>query len=311
MRYESGLPRHARLAQHWRTPPLFCMIPAMAMVLRLVYDGTDFHGFARQHHEGQAPLRTIQGELERALGLLYKQPVATRGASRTDAGVHATGQIVAYDPPFAIPPPGLLLGLAAKLPRDLLASAAWTIADPPDERGPFHPRFHTRGKLYRYRVRGTSLRDPINDRYEWHIPRPLALEPMREAAERFAGMHDFGGFRASDCQAKTTTRRIHSVELRTSTLAELDPLAHEGGRADGPEALARLEFDVRGDAFLKNMVRIMVGTLIAVGRGQFGPERVDELFETRDRTCAGITAPARGLSLVEVFWPPELGPAQT
>lgn len=283
------------------------MIGAMAMLLRLAYDGTDFHGFARQRHANQDEPRTVQGELERALEVLYKQPVATRGASRTDAGVHARGQIVAFDPPFAIPARGLLLGLASKLAHDLIAYAAWEAEPPEGEQGPLHPRFHTLGKLYRYRIRATALRDPLSARQEWHIARPLELEAMREAAARFVGEHDFAGFRATDCQAKTTTRRVRSVELRATTLAQLDPLATERGRVDDPEALARIEIDVRGDAFLKNMVRIMVGTLVAVGRGQFGPERIDELFARPDRSRAGSTAPARGLSLVEVYWPESLG----
>ncbi|KIG13878.1 tRNA pseudouridine synthase A [Enhygromyxa salina] len=279
----------------------------MATLLRLAYDGTEFHGFARQAATGDSATapRTVQAELERALSRLYKQALLTRGASRTDAGVHARGQIVAFDPPFEIPPRGLLLGLAAQLPRDMVALAAWD-ADSPDA-VPLNPRFHNLGKRYRYRIRATSLRDPLTERYEWHLPRPLELEPMREAAQRLLGEHDFAGFRASDCQAKTTVRRLRSIELRVQTLAELDPLAHDCGRIEAPDAPAVIEFDVCGDAFLKNMVRILVGTLVAVGRGQFGLDRLDELLRDGDRTRAGQTAPARGLSLIEVLWPRALG----
>jgi len=277
----------------------------MAMLLRLAYDGTEFHGFARQRPGDDAPeVRTVQGELERALTRIYKREVEIRGASRTDAGVHARGQIVAFDPPFAIPARGLLLGLAGHLPRDLIAYAAWEVDDPPE---PLHPRFHTLGKLYRYQIRATVLRDPLSARREWHITKPLDVEAMAAAAARFVGEHDFAGFRASDCQAKTTVRRVCAVEVRATALAELDPLATERGRLDGPEAAARVELDVRGDAFLKNMVRVMVGTLVAVGRGQFGPERIDEVLASGARARAGPTAPARGLSLVEVFWPAALG----
>jgi tRNA pseudouridine38-40 synthase len=275
----------------------------MAMLLRLAYDGTEFHGFARQ--PSQRGVRTVQGELERALARLYKQELPTRGASRTDAGVHARGQLVAFDPPFEIPPRGLLLGLAAALPRDLVAHAAWHVDDPEGE--PLNPRFHNLGKLYRYRIRTTALRDPLSERFEWHLPRPLELERMREAAPRLVGEHDFAGFRAADCQARTTVRRLRSIELRIRTLAELDPLAFETGRIDEPEAPAVVEIDVRGDAFLKNMVRILAGTLVAIGRGQFGTERIDELLREGDRTRAGQTAPARGLCLVEVLWPRALG----
>ena len=272
----------------------------VSTLLRLAYDGTDFHGFARQDQ-----VRTVQGELEAALGRIYKAPIRTRGASRTDAGVHAHGQIVAFDPPFEIPDRGLLLGLAANLPDDLIASAAWEVpnADINSDGAPIDPRHCNAGKLYRYRLRKTALRDPISARFEWHRPRPLDVEAMVAAAPRLIGEHDFAGFRAADCQAKTTVRRVRGVELRVRTLAEIDPLTHVPGRLDRGEDSAQIEFDVRGDAFLKNMVRIMVGTLVAVGRGQFGAERIDEVLASGDRTRAGTTAPACGLTLVEVLWP--------
>lgn len=283
----------------------------MAMLLRLAYDGTEFHGFARQRGgfarqrgDGDS-VRTVQGELEAALSRLYKQDVVTRGASRTDAGVHARGQVVAFDPPLAIPARGLLLGLAAALPRDLVGLAAWEVEDPAGE--PLNPRFENLGKLYRYRIRTTTLRDPLSDRYEWHLPRPVDIEAMRGAAPRLIGEHDFAGFRAADCQAKTTVRRLRAVELRAYTLAEIDPLARVAGRIDEAEAPAVIEIDVRGDAFLKNMVRVLAGTLVAIGRGRFGAERIDELLRDGDRSRAGQTAPARGLTLVEVLWPRRLG----
>jgi tRNA pseudouridine38-40 synthase len=271
----------------------------MATLLRLAYDGTDFHGFARQ-----VDSRTVQGELEAALAKLYKQELRTRGASRTDAGVHARGQIVGFDAPFVIPPRGLLLGLAANLPRDLIASAAWVVDDPAGE--PLDPRFFNEGKHYRYRIRVASLRDPLHERFEWHLPRRLDVEAMREAAARLVGEHDFAAFRAADCQAKTTVRRVRAVEIRTRAMAEIDPLVGDPGRIDTTDLVAVIEIDVRGDAFLKNMVRIITGTLVAIGRGQFGVERIDELLRSGDRTSAGPTAPAQGLTLVEVYWPAHL-----
>jgi tRNA pseudouridine38-40 synthase len=274
----------------------------MTTLLRLGYDGTEFHGFARQLDAGDAArsVRTVQGELEAALAKLYKQEIRTRGASRTDAGVHARGQVVGFDPPFVIPPRGLLLGLAAGLPRDLIASAAWVVEETLD------PRFVNEGKHYRYRIRLTSLREPLSARFEWHLPRRVDVEAMRAAAARLVGEHDFAGFRATDCQAKSTVRRVRSIELHTQTVAELDPLVGDPGRVDPAEAIAVIEIDVRGDAFLKNMVRIITGTLVAVGRGQFGPERIDEVLRSGDRTRAGSTAPAQGLTLMEVFWPARL-----
>jgi tRNA pseudouridine38-40 synthase len=272
----------------------------MAMLLRLAYDGTEFHGFARQ-----PATRTVQGELEAALARIYKQAILTRGASRTDAGVHAHGQIVAFDPPLEIPPRGLLLALAAALPADLIASAAWLVDDPGGE--PLNPRFHNLGKHYRYRIRATVLREPMSTRFEWHIPRPLDIERMREAAPSLVGEHDFAGFRATDCQAQNTVRRLRSVDLRVRTLAELDPMSADVGRIDDPHAHASIEIDVHGEAFLKNMVRIIVGTLVAIGHGRFGEERIAEILRDKERARAGQTAPPHGLTLVEVLWPATLG----
>ena len=286
---------------------------SMATLLRLAYDGTDFHGFARQggaaeRAPGRAgPVRTVQGELEAALSRIYKQEVRTRGASRTDAGVHARGQLVGFDPPFEIPPRGLLLALASKLPRDLIASAAWEAEDLDGK--PLDPRFHNLGKLYRYQIRAASLRDPLRERFEWHLSKPVDLEAMRAAAGAFVGEHDFAGFRAADCQAKSTRRCVRAVELRARTLAQVDPLVGDPSRLDGAELPAQIEVDVRGDAFLKNMVRIMVGTLVAIGRGQFGAERIAEVLDSGERPRVGPTAPARGLTLVEVMWP-ERWPAE-
>ena len=171
---------------------------------------------------------------------------------------------------------------------------------------PLDPRFFNLGKHYRYRIRVTSLRDPLTERFEWHLPRGVDVEAMRAAAPRLIGEHDFAGFRATDCQAKTTVRRIRAIEIRTHTLAELDPLVQDPGRIDAADAIAVLEIDVRGDAFLKNMVRVIAGTLVAIGRGQFGPERIDEVLRSGDRSRAGSTAPAQGLTLMEVLWPAHL-----
>lgn len=269
----------------------------MAILLRVAYEGTDFHGFARQlGGEGQTASRTVQGELEAALARIYKQPIVTRAASRTDAGVHARGQLVAFDPPFAIPPRGLLLGLAAQLPRDLIAHAAWE--QPELEGVRVEPRHQNLGKHYRYRIRAAPLRDPLQDRYEWHLARPLDTAAMQAAAAHFVGRFDFAGFRAADCQARNTIRRVRAVEV---AIVALDETPADPGRLE--PAARRITIDVRGDAFLKNMVRILVGTLVAIGRAQFGPERITEVLASGDRTRAGSTAPARGLELVEVMWP--------
>jgi tRNA pseudouridine38-40 synthase len=280
----------------------------MSVLVRLAYDGTDFHGFARQPQPGpHGPLRTVQGALEAALAELYRRPVVTRGASRTDAGVHALGQIVGFEAPLAIPVRGVLLGLLGKLPPDIGVLGVWE-ANLPDG-APVDPRFWNLGKHYRYCIRTTPWRLPQTGRGEWHMPRPLDVAAMQAAARHFAGEHDFAGFRASGCQARTTVRRLHSVVVTGGTAAP--PIAE---RPDDPPCLpadARAELvqiDVRGEAFLQNMVRIIVGTLVEVGLHRREPDSIAGLLAEPDRRRAGATAPPEGLTLVEVLWPSQWPP---
>lgn len=262
----------------------------MTVLLRVAYDGTEFHGFARQE-----AARTVQGTLEAALERLYRQPVRTRAASRTDAGVHALGQIVGYEPPLAIPTSGIMAALTGILPRDVGVLAAWTCALP-DGRG-IDPRFFNEGKTYRYRIRCTPHRVPTTARGEWHLGRPLDVAAMAEGGRLFVGEHDFAGFRAAGCQAQTTIRRVLAVEVAEGPAEEPPGLA-------GPAAGAAIvTITVRGEAFLQNMVRIMVGTLVEVGLGRRPPGQIAELLARPDRRRSGRTAPPEGLTLVEVHWP--------
>ncbi len=274
--------------------------------MRLTYDGTDFHGFARQVRPGEGPgaIRTVQGTLEQALAGLYRQPVTTRGASRTDAGVHALGQVVGFEAPLKIPPRGVLLGLTGKLPRDVGVTAVWeaTLADG----GPVDPRFWNLGKHYRYRIRTTPRRVPQTARHEWHLTRALDVPAMHAAAQAFVGEHDFAGFRASGCQARTTVRRMSSVTVSRREHGD-EP---RGDSTGAPEDGDVVEIDVRGEAFLQNMVRIMVGTLVEVGVGRRGVGSIAEALVRGERAAAGVTAPPEGLTLVEVVWPREWPPPE-
>ncbi len=277
----------------------------MTVLLRLAYDGTDFHGYARQvGPDGLDRVRTVQGELDRGLESLFKTSVTTRAASRTDAGVHADGQLAAFDPPFEIPDRGIVLGLGSHLPQDVVVLAAWQESGV--EGGPVDPRHGNEGKHYHYEIRCNPLRDPGRRRRQWHLGRQLDLEAIERAAEGLVGTHDFGAFRAVTCQASTTRRTITRVEIgsKTETLGpadrgRLDHLSpHEGG-----EMVDVVMIHVFGTAFLKNMVRIMVGSLVEVGLGRRSEESLTEAFGTGRRGDAGMTAPAHGLTLVEVLWP--------
>lgn len=239
---------------------------------------------------------------------LYKSTVPTRAASRTDAGVHAHGQLVAFDPPAHIPMPGLLRGLNSQLPSDVVGLAAW------EEDGEVDVRRGNEGKYYRYRVRCTEVSDPLSSRTHWHLGRRLNPHAMREAGLLFVGTHDFAGFRSSGCQSPTTERTIEAVEVTYGAAAlgpmsdpgRLDPQVHAGERVPGPVSAWGpdwIEIHVWGTAFLQNMVRIMAGTLVDVGLERRDPSDITALLEHPDRSKAGITAPACGLTLVEVRWP--------
>ncbi len=256
--------------------------PSVSILLRVAYDGTDFHGWARQRPRADgSPVRTVQAVLEDAVARLCGREVTVRGASRTDAGVHAVGQVAAFERCTPIPCANLVRALGDALPRDLAVTDAW------EETGPggvaIEPRFANLGKHYAYRVRTTIRRDPFAARYSWQISAALDVDAMSAAGQRIVGTHDFAAFRAAGCQAKTTVRTITAVRVRP--------------QADGAT------IDVEGLAFLHNMVRIIAGTLVEVGSGRRDPASIDGLLQQPDRRDAGVTAPAEGLTLVEVHWP--------
>ena len=240
--------------------------------LLIEYDGTDFAGWQRQ-----AGQRTVQGCLEEAfLKMTEGRPVRITGAGRTDAGVHAEGQVASVRTDSRIPATGFLRGLNTHLPPDI---AVLELADVDPT---FDARRSARGKVYRYRIWNHLVRSPLHARTTWHHRARLDVSAMRAAAAVFVGEHDFRAFRASDCERKTTVRRIRAFEVWR----------------DG----AVITCTVEGTAFLKNMVRIMAGTLVAAGRGELTPASIDALLESGDRTAAGITAPAHGLTLVRVIY---------
>ena len=235
------------------------------------YDGTDFSGWQRQ--DGQ---RTVQGVIEDTIRQVIGESVFVRAAGRTDAGVHADGQVVTFDLLQPMPPHGLLRGLNSILPSDVALLEAAEAA--PD----FDARFSARGKVYRYTVWNHMVRSPRRARTSWYVRQTLDLEAMRATAALLIGEHDFRAFRASDCDRKTTRRLVRRLDVE-----------RQG---------AVVTFDVEATAFLKNMVRILVGTLIDVGRGRLEPAIVSRMLETGDRTVGGMTAPACGLTLLRVIY---------
>jgi tRNA pseudouridine38-40 synthase len=245
--------------------------------LRIVveYDGTDFAGWQQQR--GQ---RTVQATLEDAIREMTGESVFVRGAGRTDAGVHADGQVASFTfeaTGVGIPTIGLLRGLNTILPPDL------AIVDVAEAAPDFDARFSAQGKVYRYTVHRHPVRSPRRVRHTWHVREPVDLEPVRRAAALLVGEHDFAGFRASDCDRRTTNRVVRRLDIAD----------------DGP----MLTFEIEATAFLKNMVRIIVGTLIDIGRRRLPEDTIARMLSTGDRTIGGMTAPPQGLTLVRVIYP--------
>jgi len=239
--------------------------------LLIEYDGTDFSGWQRQ--DGQ---RTVQGVIEEVLAQMTGEPVAIQGAGRTDAGVHAEGQVAHLALPGRIPNDGLLKGLNGLLPRDI------AILDVADAAPEFNARFSARGKVYRYQIWNHPVRSALLDRRVWHCRRPLDTQRMRDVAALLVGEHDFRAFRAADCERRTTVRLIRRLDV-----------SRQG---------ALISLEVEATAFLKNMVRILAGTLWGAGRGDIDEARVRRALASGVRTEAGMTAPAQGLTLVRVIY---------
>lgn len=234
------------------------------------YDGTGYAGWQVQPN-GLA----VQQVMEEGLARLVKHPVRLFSSGRTDAGVHARGMVAAFRTETTIPVQAFRDGLNAFLPPDIAVRHA---VDVPAD---FDPRRDARGKHYRYTILHAACRAPLARLYAWHLRKPLDLERMGQAASLFVGEHDFAAFRTAGCAAKTTVRRIDSVEV---------------GR-DGEY----IRIDVQGSGFLRNMVRIMVGTLVEVGSGRLAPERIRQCLE-EPGCSAGPTAPPHGLCLMEVYY---------
>jgi tRNA pseudouridine38-40 synthase len=245
--------------------------------LTISYDGTDFHGWQIQ----ALGKPTIQGEIVSVLRQITQESTLLHGAGRTDAGVHALGQVASFRTQSALSAQEFQRALNALLPQTIRIVGA-------EEVGPdFHARWSALRKTYRYRLYRGKVVPPMVSRYVLHYPFPLDEDAMRKAASRFVGPHDFASFAAStgsedDDKERSTVREIYSSELARSE--------------DGEE----LVYTVRGRSFLRYMVRKMVGTLLDVGRGKLTPEDINRLYELRDRSKSGPTVPPQGLCMVSV-----------
>ncbi len=248
-----------------------------SVYLLIAYDGTDFHGW-----QNQPQTRTVQSVLEQALRRVVRHQVNLMGSGRTDAGVHAAGQVAGFVTTCQLPAARLRHAIGARLPKDVSLVALRDV----------HPEFHARqsslSKLYRYRIHSARNRpvEHLTQRYTYHVWQPLDLERMRAAAPYFIGVKDFSAMATKGPAKQTMVRAV----LRCDVERHLDEVF----------------IDVEGAGFLYNQVRNMVGTLLSVGLGRWDPEHVQTILESRDRANAGPTAPARGLCLQWVRYPPHL-----
>lgn len=312
------------------------------ILLRVAYDGTNYHGWQLQPNAA-----TIEGELNRALCALTGEEIVVTGASRTDAGVHALGNVAVFDTTSRIPAEKFSYALNQRLPEDIVIQSSKQVADD------FHPRHCDCRKTYEYDILNRTFPLPAYRNTAYFLYGTLNIEAMRRACQAFLGEHDFASFCAAGAQVQTTVRTIYSLEVECRPLTEagtpVPPASGEAvNAADGkrgeqvqqtqsasgemlnaaagksdeqvqqaqPEsgetaipaaggvnagsADQLLTIRVKGNGFLYNMVRIIAGTLVEVGRGHIKPEEVAGIIAAKDRAKAGPTAPARGLRLVEI-----------
>jgi tRNA pseudouridine38-40 synthase len=247
--------------------------------ITLAYDGAGYVGWQRQDNGV-----SIQAQIEDALRALDGRDVTVTGAGRTDAGVHALGQVAAFTLARELEPEAVARALNGHLSRDIRVIAA--------EQAPpgFHPQFSAHRKTYRYRMWQDEVMSPFEREYAWHVPGPLDIEAMSAAARQLEGRHDFVAFQAAGSSVATTEREIFESVFRTPNLAPRTP-------HPAPHLLC---YEITGTGFLRHMVRIIVGSLVEVGRGRRPVEWISSVIAARDRALAGPTAPPQGLFLVGV-----------
>lgn len=244
------------------------------ILLTIAYDGTNYSGWQKQKDEAMI---TVEGELTKALRLLFRNPaLECVGASRTDAGVHALGQRAVIDVETSIPAEKIPLAIRSFLPADIVVTKAEEVAET------FHPRFDCVKKTYEYRFWNAPAKNPKERLYSAYVQKPLDVERMNEGAKAFLGTHDFAAFCAAGAQVSTTVRTIFDCHVEKQG-----------------ESVRIL---VTGDGFLYNMVRILAGTLLAVGMGRLEPKAVAAIIAGKDRRAAGQTAEPQGLTLLEIFY---------
>ncbi len=246
-------------------------MPKRRIKLTIEYDGSGYHGWQVQDNA-----HTVQAEIEEAIFRITGERVRITGAGRTDSGVHAFGQVAHFDTDSSIPAEKFKNALSAVLPQDVAVVFSEEVPLS------FHARFQATGKTYEYRVLNRQIRSPLMENRAWHIRGSLDFCAMKKASQYFIGTNDFSAFCATGREITDFKRTIYSSEWFQ----------------DGEFFI----YHVRGNGFLYNMVRIMAGTMVEVGEGKRSPNIIPDIIAGRNRSLAGITAPAQGLYLVEVHY---------
>lgn len=243
----------------------------MNIRLDLRFDGTNYHGW--QIQPGKP---TVQGILKDALFKVTGEDITPNGCGRTDSGVHASGYVCNFETSSAVPCDRLPYALNTFLPEDIVCVNAECV---PDD---FSSSYSAKAKTYRYTIDNSTFSDVFMQRFAWHYKYALDIDKMRRAGQYFLGTHDFIGFAKSGFTVKTTVRTIYDIKIEKNNDI--------------------ITIDVTGNGFLYNMVRIIAGTLVFAGAGKLDPDSLGDIIESRSRSMAGITAPAKGLCLREVFY---------
>lgn len=248
---------------------MVAITPARNIKLTIAYDGTAYHGFQRQNNA-----LSIQEILETKLQKIFGHPIKINGAARTDAGVHAYGQVINLHTTGKIPTQNIMRATLGVLPDDIVITEAQEM--PAD----FHARRKAIAKEYLYRIYHNPIPNPFNLKYAWHIKKPMSIQAMQEAAQTLVGTHDYASFKALGSSAKTSVRTIHTIDIQKTG--------------------DFIDMRITGNGFLYHMVRNIMGTLVPIGCGNRPSSDMINILAAKSRHAAGPTAPAHGLYLVKV-----------
>ncbi|MFR7544725.1 MAG: tRNA pseudouridine(38-40) synthase TruA [Clostridia bacterium] len=237
--------------------------------LTIEYDGKDFNGWQKQPNK-----LNIQGNIEKVISEITKEEIELIGSGRTDAGVHAIGQVANFKTNSNIPIEKFAIAINSRLKKSIIIKKAEEVPER------FHSRYNCKKKTYRYIINNSDMGSAIYRNLEYNIKMPLNLENMKKASKYFEGEHDFSAFKASGTSSKSSVRTIYSADVKKEN--------------------ERIIIELTGNGFLYNMVRIISGTLVEVGLGKIRPEEIEDIIDSKNRQMAGKTLPPYGLYLVEV-----------